>query len=145
MLRYCLGFCFNEDKSHVLLILKSKPTWQAGNWNGIGGKVEKNETTYIAMCREFKEETTVELTNWKPTLTMGNFSWKIDVFYNYLPNNKLKQIEAATKDFEERCKVFSIDLLPDNCIDNLAWLIPYNLNVPVYNIKQTNTSCLGKL
>lgn len=56
MERYCLGFVFAADGSRVLLIEKRRPAWQAGLMNGIGGKVEPNETPQEAMVRECQEE-----------------------------------------------------------------------------------------
>lgn len=61
---YCLGFAIFQD--HVLLIKKKRPEFQRDKLNGIGGKIEMNETPIKAMVREFKEETgiaTVE-NNW---------------------------------------------------------------------------------
>jgi hypothetical protein len=34
--RYVLGFMFDQH-DNVLLVEKSKPAWQAGKYNGIGG------------------------------------------------------------------------------------------------------------
>lgn len=57
MTRYVLGFAFSEDDRSVLLILKNRPAFQAGKWNGVGGKIEPSETAPQAMAREFREET----------------------------------------------------------------------------------------
>lgn len=55
---YAAGFMFRDDtRRSVLLILKQKPVWQAGKFNGIGGKLEPGETAFDAMVREFREET----------------------------------------------------------------------------------------
>lgn len=56
---YVLGLIFSKDKQQVALIRKDRPTWQAGMLNGIGGKVELNESPVEAMVRECEEETTV--------------------------------------------------------------------------------------
>lgn len=55
--RYVLGFVFNHDASKVLLIQKNRPAWQAGKFNGLGGKIEGQESPLLAMVREFREET----------------------------------------------------------------------------------------
>lgn len=57
MTSYVLGFAFSEDDRSVLLILKNRPAFQAGKWNGVGGKIEPSETAQQAMVREFREET----------------------------------------------------------------------------------------
>lgn len=64
---YVLGFAF-DDLGRVALICKNKPKWQAGLWNGIGGKIECNESTDKAMTREFHEETGVHIATelWRP-------------------------------------------------------------------------------
>src|SRR5690349_16479461 len=63
---YVCGFMFDRDMARLVLIRKSKPQWQAGKLNGVGGKVELigmhglsqcYETPQRAMAREFKEET----------------------------------------------------------------------------------------
>ncbi len=55
--RYVVGFVFSKDLSRVLLVLKNRPAWQNGKFNGIGGKIEADETAFEAMNREFVEET----------------------------------------------------------------------------------------
>jgi 8-oxo-dGTP diphosphatase len=50
-----VGFMFWH--TNVLLVKKLKPAWQHGYWNGVGGKIEPNESDAEAMVREFKEET----------------------------------------------------------------------------------------
>lgn len=54
------GFMLDHARGRVLLINKSKPDWQRGKLNGVGGKVgdvDPLETPYDAMVREFREET----------------------------------------------------------------------------------------
>lgn len=60
---YVLGFMFDHDRRWVTLIKKLRPEWQAGKYNGVGGKVEKGESVQDAMVREFYEETGVS-TKW---------------------------------------------------------------------------------
>jgi len=61
MKRYVVGFAFTEDKGKVLLIQKKRPEWQAGYYNGIGGKIEENETPSQAMSREAQEEAAIDV------------------------------------------------------------------------------------
>lgn len=67
---YVLGFVFSEHKKMVLLIEKKRPAWQAGKLNGIGGKVEPGESPLAAMVREAREETGLEITDWRHYATM---------------------------------------------------------------------------
>lgn len=57
MQKYVCGFMFDEQHENVALIRKQKPEWQKGFLNGIGGKIEGDESNEDAMIREFKEET----------------------------------------------------------------------------------------
>ena len=80
---YTLGFLFNPEKTKVVLIKKERPTWQAGRLNGIGGHVEKDETSLACMEREFKEEVDYanhrEL-NWRRYASLISTSFFIDCF-----------------------------------------------------------------
>lgn len=67
MVHYVVGFAFSSDLKNVLLIKKQKPDWQKGRYNGIGGKIEKDESPIDAMIREFKEETGVKFSDEKLT------------------------------------------------------------------------------
>jgi len=58
---YVLGFLFDTDENRVVLIRKTKPSWQAGKLNGVGGKIEGDEHPKQAMQREFREETGVDI------------------------------------------------------------------------------------
>jgi 8-oxo-dGTP diphosphatase len=52
----------NDDQ--LALVRKTKPAWQAGRLNGIGGKIEDGEPPLAAMCREWKEETGHTYDHW---------------------------------------------------------------------------------
>jgi 8-oxo-dGTP diphosphatase len=60
---YVVGFIYNKDKTHVALLRKDRPKWQAGLLNGIGGKIDGNESAMEAMVRECKEETTQSISD----------------------------------------------------------------------------------
>lgn len=70
---YVLGFIFSEDKKQIALIRKDRPTWQAGFLNGVGGKIENEESPIEAMVRECKEETTqtIQSEDWKEFAEFG--------------------------------------------------------------------------
>jgi len=61
MQNYVLGFLFNNKLDKVILIEKNRPEFLKGKLNGIGGKVELNETYIDAIVREFKEETGIDI------------------------------------------------------------------------------------
>ena len=49
MIKYVTGFLFSPDKQSVVLITKNRPKWQENKLNGVGGKIELNETPLEAM------------------------------------------------------------------------------------------------
>jgi len=121
MTQYCLGFLFNEKLTQVALIRKTKPEWQAGKVNGIGGKIEPTESLPDAMVREFIEETGVTINDWKHYCTMA----KDDTFkvYVYAAIGDLTKLKTTT---EEEVIIFDInqmDLLRDELLTNVPWLI----------------------
>jgi 8-oxo-dGTP pyrophosphatase MutT (NUDIX family) len=65
MKRYTLGIALTEDS--FVFIRKTKPEWQAGKLNFVGGKIEENETGEECISREFFEETgvLVPVDDWK--------------------------------------------------------------------------------
>lgn len=122
--KYVVGFMFNEDMSEVALIHKQNPEWQRDLMNGIGGKIEENETPASAMKREFREEARLITRDfdWKEYVVLEGKESRVHFFYSILPKNKFSQI--ATKDYEivETILVSRLDLY--KVIENLKWLIP---------------------
>lgn len=108
MKEYVLGFMFNNEIGQLgecALISKTKPEWQAGLLNGIGGKIEDGETPLDAMIREFQEETGYHQKEWKQFATMiGHAHWKVYCFVCEGPLKELKTItdeEVVTRRIED--------------------------------------------
>jgi 8-oxo-dGTP diphosphatase len=122
--KYSLGFCFSEDKSHVALINKLKPKWQAGRLNGIGGKKEKGEDYFECMVREFKEETGVLVPVWTNFCTLSGTWGEMHIFNSFTDEVfSVKTIET------EQVEIFKVSELPfERTIPNLRWLIPLALD-----------------
>ena len=80
---YVLGFLFDKEVSNVVLIEKNRPDWQKGKLNGIGGRVEELETSYDAMIREFREETGLDITDWKHFTTIGEEHYEISCYVSF--------------------------------------------------------------
>lgn len=122
MKNYSLGFVFTPSFEEVLLIHKNKPEWQKGKLNGLGGKLEANETAVACMVRETKEESdlfTVE----KDWVYVGNLTSEIfftEVFACIYSGDK----NDAKSMEEQKIAWFSSKDLPTNVITNLTWLIP---------------------
>lgn len=60
MLTYTL--CLIRKNREYLLLNRENPTWM-GCWNGIGGKIEKDEQPRESMVREIREETMIHVSN----------------------------------------------------------------------------------
>src|SRR5258708_1652176 len=123
--KYVLGFMFSEDKNCVALIKKTKPEWQKGRLNGIGGKVEKDEYASSAMVREFREETGMITREheWEYFSLMTNSQF---IVYCYVAYGDLSLLKTTT---EEEIKIVSLSLLSTlDTLSNLSWLIPMALD-----------------
>lgn len=126
--RYVLGFLFNIDYSQVALIEKLKPKWQKGKINGIGGKIERGETSLNAMIREFKEETGFDFKDWKYFASLyDGENFEVFIFCGHttkILSNCISHIE------EEKPFVCSMDWFNqcNDLIPNLKYLVPMAIN-----------------
>lgn len=72
MLKYTI--CFIKQADQILLLNREKPSWM-GMWNGVGGKLELNESPRESILREIEEETGVI----GPTIHFrGLVTWSVD-------------------------------------------------------------------
>ncbi|WP_047982800.1 NUDIX hydrolase [Ornithinibacillus californiensis] len=76
MLKYTIGFIKRGDE--ILLLNREASTWM-GSWNGVGGKLEANETPMECILREVREETGIILENMQ---FKGIVTWKVDDQYD---------------------------------------------------------------
>jgi 8-oxo-dGTP diphosphatase len=151
MVKYTVGFLFDSFGETVALIRKARPEWQAGRWNGIGGKF-KNKTLAIdplstltgletpeeCMNREFEEETGVSDIDWEHFATTIGPSredadnWEV-YYFKAFDTKKLLQVETKT---DEEVSVFPVDDLPKRIVRHNAWLLvmAQNSNGKVYKI-----------
>lgn len=119
MKEYVLGFLFSADLERVVLVEKSKPAWQRGLLNGVGGAIEPGESPAGSMDREFHEETACPFSfRWTPLLVIDYPEARVYVF------------ATAT------AGVFDLRGLPGEPVDwypvkevkgtipNLAWMLP---------------------
>ncbi len=126
MTYYVTGFMYSTDKQRVVLIEKINPEWQRGRLNGVGGKIEKDETPEMAMSREFEEETGVVTASeaWKVfAVITGGHEYKVYFLYTIDDNlTQAKTVEA------EKVGIYDVDDMPQNVLHNLKWLIPMSLD-----------------
>lgn len=123
---YVVGFLFSEDCSHVALIRKNRPTWQAGKLNGIGGKIEEFDNSPLdAMRREFKEETGVDVPIWNSFCTLEGDESVIYCFKSFGDVYQVKTMEDEVVGIWDVEKFFAYGY--ESAVPNLRWLIPMAL------------------
>lgn len=141
MNEYSLVFAFNE-RMDVALIRKNRPDWQAGLWNGIGGRKEKNESYIQCAAREFFEETGVKLDpisfKWVGRVHGNDFSMHVYTVKDLSINN----VKTTT---DEEVRLFTYPYLNQiQLIDNIMlqiemckmWHVMSNANkfVPKFDL-----------
>lgn len=131
---YVLGI-FHSD-THVMMIRKTKPKWQAGYLNFVGGKREPMpngflEDSYDAMVRECKEECGVTITR-DQLVYLGELyrlndppqenDFSMDVFTCH--SNDFNNARTTTE--EEIVLIPKEDMLSEEnarqCLSNVLWL-----------------------
>jgi 8-oxo-dGTP diphosphatase len=120
---YVLALLFTPDRRRVVLIRKTRPAWQAGRVNALGGKVAPGESVVDAARREVREEAGVEAGAWEEFLVWDDPVYRL---------HALRAFDAAAEGARtaEDQAVFLADVhaLPPNLIENLRWLIPLALD-----------------
>lgn len=120
---YVLGFLFDEERKKVALIKKNRPDWQAGFYNGIGGKVEAGEAAFDAMIREFEEEAGLHVPTWNRLCRMMSKDWYVYVYWGI---GDLTSLKSLTDEPVSIWEIYEINEL--NVVSNLRWLIPMALD-----------------
>lgn len=120
MTDYVAAFAFSEDYTRVALMRKVRPDWQAGQLNGIGGKVEGRELPIEAMVREWGEETNSQPSELDFTLAviLVGRDWRVFFFRAVFDIDDLKAAE------DEPIEIHPANRLPTDVLWNLWWLVP---------------------
>jgi len=122
---YVMGLCIDRSAGLVLLVEKKQPAWQAGLLNGVGGKIEDDESPDDAMRREFKEETGI-------SIPFASLRLIVILTCNggtvYVYSIEPRPFPRATdlpgsNDVGERLIIADLDNLPNKCIPNIYWLV----------------------
>lgn len=128
MIQYVVGLIFDESFENILLIRKNRPDWQKGRLNGVGGKVEEQETSYEAMVRECEEECGLLLYNW---LLVENFSdsdsYEVHFFITQTPS-----LQKAYSKTDELIEIHNIKELFDINFGMDAVIYPTNTLILYY-------------
>jgi 8-oxo-dGTP diphosphatase len=148
---YVVGFLFDPSFRRVVLIRKTKPPWQAGKWNGVGGKIESGETPLDAMCREFFEETGMRMASWKAFSVLTGVEVRDNkrVEQNYEVHffwSCANQLEQAKTQGEEQVENWCLDDVGRTIatVYHLPWLIPMAIahsrvkDAPAFEVKEIN-------
>lgn len=117
---FTLAFLFDPSYSRVLLIHKKRPDWQAGKLNGIGGKLESEETPLAGIVREIREETNLKIDAGllRRFAQLHGHDWQVEVFASTVSGQEAKQMT------DEEIEWVNISAIPPHAIVNLTWLIP---------------------
>lgn len=128
---YVLGFLFLHNRQSVVLIRKTKPEFQAGKLNGVGGRIEPtDESPHSAMVREFLEETGKLVTDWRKFAAL---EFPGATVYCFSAEGNTMDLRLGERSLtEERVHVYFVDDYimhsPTHAMANLRWLIPLALS-----------------
>jgi 8-oxo-dGTP diphosphatase len=134
--RYVVGIMFNHNRSTCALIRKTKPAWQCGLLNGIGGKIEQGETPVAAMVREFHEEAGLRTfpSDWlnfctmqgpEPTKTGIAGSFVVECFAAV---GAIYDLCSMTDERVHLVRVCDIFPARADMVENLCWLVALALD-----------------
>lgn len=98
---YVVILLFNKNYDKVLLVKRNKKPYP-NCWNGIGGKIEQNESVIDATIRECQEEANINLKNPKQLLTLRypqnnplNSNVELHIMYDIVEETPLKDNEEG--------------------------------------------------
>ena len=131
---YEFTICFIKRGNEVLLLNRDKPCWM-GRWNGIGGKLEKDESPKECMLREIKEETGIDIgkVNYKGNVTWitdvtskgGMYAFTAELPLDYIYETPVK-IDEGILDWKEISWI--LDPSNDGIAENVPSFLPLMLN-----------------
>lgn len=136
--RYVLGFLFSQDETRIALIRKTRPAWQAGRLNAIGGHAEEGETFNQAMQREAQEELGEPLLTWRRFATVESLRFEdtnvlneepwVMACYRCQDDGAIAHLPSHN-DVDEAFETHDVDFLYDpdftagETVNNLRWLV----------------------
>jgi 8-oxo-dGTP pyrophosphatase MutT (NUDIX family) len=128
---YVAAFLFHEDS--VLLVRKTRPPWQVGCLNAVGGKIEPLENSIDACQREFYEETGLDVPSWTGFCAEEATPDAVVHFF-WARARGARPVTPPINDVGEELEWWRIADLYDprvtdpRLIGNLYWLIPMALD-----------------
>ena len=120
---YVLALLFTPAGDRVVLMRRTRPAWQAGRVNALGGKLLPGEGALDAARREVREEAGVDVADWEEFLVWDDPVYRMHAVRAFHD----AALDAHTAEDQE---VFRADTaaLPPELIDNLRWLVPLALD-----------------
>jgi len=120
---YVLALLFTADRQEIVLVDKTRPAWQAGRVNALGGKLRDGESVEDAARREVREEAGVDVASWERVLVWRDAQYTMHVVRAF--DDAARRARTAEDQHVFRAPVHA---LPLNVIDNLRWLVPLALD-----------------
>lgn len=143
---FVVGYMRESLSNRVIMVRKTKPAFQAGLLNGVGGKVDhwvdgfpgRRETPLEAMVREFREETGIETTpdEWRLIMYMQDtrdfyteepcVSEPGTVYWFACTRRFLPKLPARVLDSGEELLTINMHDLPNrnDCLATVRWVVP---------------------
>jgi 8-oxo-dGTP diphosphatase len=120
---WVVGLLF-RNRSEVVLVLKTHPEFQRGKLNGVGGKIEGEETTRAAMRREFREEAGADIPEsaWREFALLKEEAGDV----TFLVAHGDYDVRTMTDEAVAWYRV--VDLRSEPVMPDLHWLIPLALD-----------------
>lgn len=105
---------------------RTRPVWQAGRVNALGGKLMDGESAAEAARREVREEAGVDVAEWTEVLVWDDREYRMHVM------RAVSERAGDVRTMEDQ-EVFLADVgaLPGEVIGNLRWLVPLALDEDV--------------
>ena len=105
---------------------RTRPAWQAGRVNGLGGRIAPGESAASSARREVREECGVDVAVWREVLVWEDAEYVMHVL------SAVSDVAREARTLEDQ-EIFLADVnaLPHNVIDNLRWLVPLALDADV--------------
>ena len=120
---YALALLFTPERDAVVLMHKTRPAWQAGRVNALGGKLHPGESPREAARREVREEAAVDVPDWEEFLVWDDSVYRMHALRAFHPAAR-----GARTAEDQEVFLAGTAALPAALIDNLRWLIPLALD-----------------
>ena len=106
--------CIFNEKNEVLLLKRSlKDFWMPGKWGLPGGKIDHGEEPIVAMHRELKEESNLEVSDVLLYNSFVHGNWHVFYYFSRKYSGELKVSDEHTGAcWQHIDKLEEIDIIP---------------------------------